>query len=141
AVESVCEMPNAQRELEALVADSLLNADVDARGQTRFSMIETIREFAQERLGDDAPALRARHRAHYLRGARQAASDSAMPEAEFPNLQQALQSALDDHAPGTALAVGVALQAHWESHGMPRAIIERLRQAQQEATERDDDWH
>jgi hypothetical protein len=115
------EMPRAHRELEALVADWLLNAGVDARGRTRFSMLETIREFAQEQpRWRRAGAARMRHREHYLRVARQAVDDSALPEAEFANLQQALQTALEDHAPGTALALGVALQDHWESHGMLR---------------------
>jgi predicted ATPase len=141
AVESVCEMPDAQRELEGLVADSLLGVGVDSWGHTRFSMLETIREFAQERLGDDAPALRARHRAHYLCAAQQAGPDGAVPEAEFTNMRHALQTALDDHAPGTALALGVALRSHWESHGMPRTILELLQQARQQATEHDDDWH
>jgi predicted ATPase len=141
AVESVCETPDAQRELEALVADSMLTVGVDTRGHTRFSMLETIREFAQERLGGDAPALRARHRAHYLSAAQQAGPDGAVPEAEFANMRHALQTALDDHAPGTALALGVALQSHWEAHGMPRTMLDLLQLARQQATEHDDDWH
>lgn len=130
AVESVCDTTDAHRQLEALVADSLLRADVDARGDTRFSMLETIREFARERLGSEAPALRARHRAHYLRVARQAcAAGAAMLEPEHPNLQQAIDSALADGEPGTALAIAAAMRAYWEGHGMPPAMLQRLHAA------------
>ena len=81
AVEAVCATTGARDQLEELVADSLLRAETDAQGITRFSMLETIREYGQERLGIEARALRARHRAHYLRAAQQvAAADGAMPE-------------------------------------------------------------
>ena len=128
--ESVCRAVGAHRRLDALVADSLLRTDVDVDGTTRFSMLETIREFARERLGDDAPALRARHRAHYLRVSRLTQdTGSALPQAELPNLIEALQSAVDDADPGTALAIAVALRAHWEACGMPPVVLRLLHRA------------
>src|SRR5262249_20180511 len=41
AVEAVCGATEARRQLESLVADSLLRAAIDADGVTRFSMLET----------------------------------------------------------------------------------------------------
>ena len=118
AVESICESADARGQLEALVSDSLLRAEVDATGVTRFSMLETLREFAQERLGSDTRPLRARHRAYFLDLARQAAAgDALIAEREFPNLKQALHTAVEDGEPACALDIGVALRAHWEAHG------------------------
>jgi predicted ATPase len=131
AVESVCATADAGAQLEQLVADSLLRAETDAQGTTRFSMLETLREFAQERLGADRHTLRARHRAHYLQLARAAAAaESAVHEEEIPNLQQAIGSAVADDDPATALAIGVALRPHWEARGMPPAVLRLLEQAQ-----------
>jgi non-specific serine/threonine protein kinase len=46
AVESVCETRDAREALEAHVC-SLLHAEADESNVTRFSMLETLREFAQ----------------------------------------------------------------------------------------------
>ena len=87
-------------------------------------MLETIREFAQERLGDEAAALRARHRTHALRLAQQyAASGGARLEAEIPNLLQAMASAVEDGEPASALAhrAGGAPLLGGARHVTPRA--------------------
>ncbi len=118
AVESVCEAASARDELEALVSDSLLRSEVDESGVTRFSMLETLREFAQERLDTQAQQLRARHRAYFLQVARHAAAtDAPIAEEDFPNLKQALNTAVADEDPARALDIGVALRPHWEAHG------------------------
>ena len=131
AVEAACQVPDAHLRLDALVADSLLRADTDMRGATRFSMLETIREFAEERLGDEAPPLRARHRAYYLWLARQASdAGNALAEVEIPNLQRAIDTAIDDGEPGLALALAAAARPYWEARGMPPALLERLHTAQ-----------
>jgi predicted ATPase len=131
AVEAVCADPDAGKRLEELVTDSLLRAETDAAGITRFSMLESIREFAQEKLGAEAAALRARHRAHYQQLAQRAAADDGpVPEEEFLNLQQAMRSALDDDDPAEALRIGVALRPFWEALGMPPAVLHLLHRAQ-----------
>ena len=130
AVESVCETGAAREQLEALVADSLLRAEADESGVTRFSMLETLREFAQERLDTDTRKLRARHRAYFLQVARQAATaDTSIAERDFPNLKQALNTAVEDGEPACALDIGVALRSHWEAHGTLPDELRLLRQA------------
>ena len=55
--------------VEALVEQSLVRAGQDRLGQARFSMLQSIREYAAERLTDPAArtALAARHTAWYAR--------------------------------------------------------------------------
>ena len=113
---AVCATLDAQQQLEALVSDSLLVADIEAPGGTRFSMLETVREFAQERLHDDRRAIRARHRAHALALAQQlAGSGGPRLDVELPNLLQAVASAVDDGEPDIALRIALALRPHWLS--------------------------
>jgi len=129
AVESVCEVRNAREQLEMLVSDSLLQAGMDESGAMRFSMLETLREFAQERV-QDAPKLRARHRGYFLGVAQQAAStDSSMVEEEFPNLQQALGTAVQDRDLACALDLGVSLRPYWEAHGTLPDELRLLKEA------------
>src|SRR5262249_6240447 len=54
--------------LEALVDASLLHTDVPAQGMPRFTMLETIREFATERLhaSGEAETLAGRYLAYYV---------------------------------------------------------------------------
>jgi predicted ATPase len=129
AVESVCEASDAREQLEMLVSDSLLRAEADESGTMRFSMLETLREFAQERV-EDAPKLRARHRAYFLGVARQAPStDSSMIESEFPNLQQALATAVQERDLACALDLGVSLRPYWEAHGTLPDDLRLLKEA------------
>jgi predicted ATPase len=129
AVESVCEARNAGEQLEMLVSDSLLQSEPDESGTMRFSMLETLREFAQERV-QDAPKLRARHRAYFLDVARQAAStDSPVVELEFPNLKQALAAAVQDRDFACALDLGVSLRRYWEAHGTLPDELRLLKEA------------
>jgi predicted ATPase len=128
AVAAVCGGRDARAQLDALVADSLLRAEAGA--VTRFSMLETLREFAAERLADEAGPLRAAHRAHFLQAARRAAqADQPVAEPDFPNLKQALAGAVEDGDPACALEIGVALGAYWEIHGTPADDLRLLRQA------------
>ncbi|WP_309716740.1 NB-ARC domain-containing protein [Armatimonas sp.] len=58
--------PDARERLEALVTDSLVQSASDkVSGQTRYSMLETVREFAVSRLSDGSEA-RVLFRKHYL---------------------------------------------------------------------------
>jgi predicted ATPase len=118
AVEAVCDTCDARGRLEALVVDSLLRADVADAGATRFSMLDTLREFAQERIGANGALLRARHRAYFLRIVQEAlADDDALDEREFPNVKQALRTAVDDDEPAYALELAAAMRPYWEAHG------------------------
>jgi tetratricopeptide (TPR) repeat protein len=75
--------------LSSLVDKSLLR-----RAAGRFSMLETIRQFALERLGEvtDIPALRSRHASHYL-----ALGEAAEPELRGPAQQSWLERLERDH--------------------------------------------
>jgi predicted ATPase len=127
AVEAVCEAGDARAQLEALVSASLLRAGEDEFGVTRFSMLETLREFAQERLDADARKLRTRHRAYFLQLARQA--DISIAEREFANLKQALVTAVEDEEHAYALELGVSLRPYWEAHGTLPDELRLLEQA------------
>ncbi len=130
SVESVCQAVDARSELETLVSASLVQADADESGAMRFSMLETLREFAEERLDIDARKLRGRHRAYFLEAARQASrDDSSIAEREFPNLKQALITAVQDAEPAYALELGVALRPYWEAHGILPDELRLLKQA------------
>jgi len=129
AVDAVYATHAPAAQLEQLVTDALLRAETDAAGITRFSMLESIREFAQEKLGAAALALRARHRAHFLQVALQASASRPLGEENLPNLQQAIRSAIEDDEPAAALQVGVALRPYWDALGMPPTVLRLLREA------------
>jgi predicted ATPase len=130
AVESICEAGDARGQLEALVGASLVRAEAGESGVTRFSMLETLREFAQERFEAGTRNLRARHRAYFLQLARGAAvGDGSISEREFLNLKQALVTAAEDAEPAYALDLGVALRPYWEAHGTLPDELRLLEQA------------
>ena len=61
-----CERYQVLDQLTLLVDKSLVVAD-DSRGRTRYRLLETVRQYALEKLGEsgEADAVRARHRDHY----------------------------------------------------------------------------
>jgi predicted ATPase/class 3 adenylate cyclase len=78
--------------LESLVSKSLVRQDADMRGELRFGMLETIREYALERLeeSDEATAIRRRHAEHFL-----ALADEAEPMIRSSPYQREWLSRLD----------------------------------------------
>ena len=115
--------------LESLLEQSLL-----ARTQSgRFFMLETIREFAAERLGHD-PELRLRHAEHYLEVARSAGltddSQGAMRHdlivRDRDNVRTALDWALDSGAVEIGLRLAASLENYWVTNA-PAEGAERLR--------------
>jgi predicted ATPase/class 3 adenylate cyclase len=126
--------------LESLTSKSLIQVDFGgAEGPEkalgtgrdsgpRFRMLETLREFASERLdaGADGAALRERHRGWCLALAEQAEaqlrgrdSDEWLErlEREHDNLRGALGGALEASVPEQALRLGAALWFFWYQHG------------------------
>lgn len=110
AAEEVCEA-----ELDTLVA--LVDKSLLRREADRYSLLETIREFALERLEERAELdeLRRRHAEHYLGVARsveglvrspRAAATLDRLERDHENLRQALAS-VSDGEPDAALRLGV----------------------------------
>ncbi|MEO7911235.1 MAG: tetratricopeptide repeat protein [Roseiflexaceae bacterium] len=123
--------------LASLIDKSLLRQTEGRDGESRFVMLETIREYALERLVacGEAASLRRAHAAHYL-----ALAETAEPqltsahqqvwlarlEAEHDNLRAALQWALECGNAETALRLGAALSRFWWKHGYLSEGLARL---------------
>ena len=120
-VESICNLESDLRVLEtveSLVGKSLLK-QTEAFGEPRFAMLETIREYATERLtaSGDAEPTQERHRYYFLALAEEAEPKLKGPEQatwlrrleeEHDNLRSALEGSLAGHgiAEGFALLRG-----------------------------------
>jgi predicted ATPase len=96
--------------LASLVAKSMLVADEDNEGVTRYQMLETIRAYARERLADQGKSdlWRRRHAEHYTRFSIEARDALLGPEelawrrrlrAELDNVRAAVFWSLDSNAP------------------------------------------
>jgi predicted ATPase/class 3 adenylate cyclase len=142
AVDPVC---NANRDLEvgaeeavaALVDNSLLGAADGPDGEPRFTMLATIRSYAEEQLSasEEEARVRSAHAAHFL-----ALTEEAAPfltgdrqrawldrlDQEHDNLRAALAwlESSGDHA--AALRLGTALWRFWTARGQLREGGERL---------------
>ncbi|HKO73861.1 MAG TPA: tetratricopeptide repeat protein [Gaiellaceae bacterium] len=115
-------------EIASLVDRSLLREAEGVGGEARFSMLETIREFAREQLaksGDEAELLR-RHALEFAQFAEKANAglrgDDQLIwferlETEHDNLRAAIDSSLAAGDNETALRLGGALGWFWYAHG------------------------
>ncbi len=111
----------------ALVDQSLLRRE-DAGEEPRFLMLETIREYASERLSEssEAEAIRYRHASVYLELAERAQPDLLRAdqrlwldrlERDNGNLRAALGWAIESDAAETACRIGFALWRFWQIRG------------------------
>jgi predicted ATPase/class 3 adenylate cyclase len=111
--------------LASLVARSLVVADAEA-GETRYRLLETLRQYAQEHLAESMAndETRARHAAYYTRFAELAAAQLAGPyelewqsrlNAESGNLVAALVWSLDHRDVDLALRLTRICEWHWVS--------------------------
>ena len=133
AVEAVCDPEglgtNALDGLTALAEQSLLRGTDGHDDQPRFTMLETIREFATEQLrahGEAADMTR-QHALHFTELAERAEPElTRSPEAsdrllwELDNFRAALQWALDAGQPQVGLRLGFALWRFWQQRGYLR---------------------
>jgi predicted ATPase len=108
------------------VDQSLIKQEAGPDGEPRFTMLETIREYALEQLAGsgEIDVVRRRHGAYYL-----ALTEAAEPHLrrhgqvlwldrlgrEHNNLQAALRWALDSSAVEAALRLAVALCEFWRT--------------------------
>jgi predicted ATPase/class 3 adenylate cyclase/DNA-binding CsgD family transcriptional regulator len=109
-------------ELSLLVDKSLVVVE-EGRRETRYRLLETIRQYAQEKLAasGEGDAVRGRHRDHYL--AMATALDAPQrtdydrrldqAELEMDNLRAALGWCLETHDRGQALMLASALVPLW----------------------------
>jgi predicted ATPase/class 3 adenylate cyclase/DNA-binding XRE family transcriptional regulator len=145
--------------LASLVDKSLLyqadSADSDLSwdegGEPRFMMLETIWEYAQERLyasGEAEPARRA-HAQYYLTLAEEVEPRLVGPnqgiwldrlELEHDNLRAALGWAIEHDEAETALRLGAALWRFWERHGHASEGRRWLEQALAKSAEAEELW-
>ena len=118
-------LPSILSGLESLLDKSLLRQEIGADGEPRFVMLETIRQYALERLEErrESEALRRRHAEHYL-----ALAEAAEPElwdmrqglgidrlaVEHDNLRAALEWGMSSDI---ALRLAGALWWFWGAHG------------------------
>lgn len=113
--------------VSALIDNSLLRREARA-GEVRFTMLQTVREYALERLQGygTLDALRGRHAAYFLAMAEDAERDragaaqaawAARLEREQDNLRAALGFALASGRVDTALRLAAALWWFWLSRG------------------------
>ena len=118
--------------LEALIAKSLIERRLRGDGSGRMAMLETLREYALDRLGGEREhdVVRARHLAHYVQLVQQAAPRLATHaehgalaalDAESDNCAAALTWALAA-APVDALRLAGQLAPYWELRGDPNGL-------------------
>jgi predicted ATPase/class 3 adenylate cyclase len=126
--------------LSRLVERSLVIVDSVATGATRYRMLQTIQQYARDRLfgAGEAGAIRDRHLAHFTEVAIEAESALRGPEmiawlrrldAELDNLRVALDWSFETDAE-RAFRLCVALKRYWDARAGAEAL-ERLRRAAQ----------
>jgi predicted ATPase/class 3 adenylate cyclase/DNA-binding SARP family transcriptional activator len=126
--------------LAALVDKSLVQLDEGGGGQTRYRLLETVRDFASgqlEELDDNSlDVVRIAHRDHYL-----ALAEAAAPhlvahdqaawldrlDSEFDNLCAAIAFSLKKSDLGPALRLATSLRMFWRARGHALEGIEFLR--------------
>ncbi len=90
----------------ALLVDKSLVVAENTSGRTRYRMLETMRQYAQEKLGEsgEAEAVRTRHRDHY-------ASMAALLDAPTPSDYQARVEQADDDMDNLRSAFGWSIES------------------------------
>ena len=113
--------------LTLLVDKSLVVAD-DSRGRTRYRLLETVRQYALEKLGEsgEADAVRTRHRDHYtsalLDTPARAGHERRIERAEtdIDNLRAAFAWSRETSDIALALQLASSLQPLWLTRGRIR---------------------
>ena len=137
--------------LSSLVDKSLILAETTGRAQARYRLLETIREYALEKLdrAGEASRLRDRHLELFLTRAEEALPKQFESyqqlwlnwlESEHDNLRAALSWALESKQIETGLRLANALALFWEIHGYIQEGVgwmERLLAAADESTSLD----
>ncbi|MEP7378622.1 MAG: adenylate/guanylate cyclase domain-containing protein [Chloroflexota bacterium] len=124
----------------ASLADKSLLRTVDAGAETRFAMLETIREYSTERLNTsgDGETIRRAHAHHYFKLAEEAEHELTGPdqrqwldrlEREHDNLRASFSRAPELGLHNEALSAAGAIWRFWQQRGHfaeARAIYDRL---------------
>jgi predicted ATPase/class 3 adenylate cyclase len=131
AVEAVCQPGELGLEgvdgLSSLADKSLLHRD-ETVGELRMTMLETIHEYARERLeaSGEKPEMAARHAAFFLDLAEEAAKHLRGPgqrpwlntlDRELDNIRAVIRRAIDTGEPESGLQMAAALTQYWLARG------------------------
>jgi predicted ATPase/DNA-binding XRE family transcriptional regulator len=115
--------------LASLVDKSLLRSQEQGSGEPRFDMLETIREYGQEKLAEsrEGDAIRERHARYYLSLIEVSCTPSVwfvprsdfdpIAEAEWENFRAALRWFADGGDPEMGLRLAVRLSRLWHWRG------------------------
>jgi predicted ATPase/class 3 adenylate cyclase len=141
-IEAVCSEPDLDvfECLASLVDKSLVRRTEDARGEPRFGMLDTIREYAAERLVERGmrDELRGRHAAWYLDLAERAAEVVMGPDKrvwldrldeEHDNLRAAHAWLVERADVERSMRLVAALWRFWQMRGYLAEGLERVRAA------------
>ena len=128
AAEYVCDNPNMLDLSTHLVDKSLVSVDLEHGDEPRYYLLETIRQYAREKLAEhgESESIRNRHMEYFcglierleprLRGPDQVALLYSL-EMDIDNLRAALEWALDHNVPaGLRLAAGLKWLWHFRNH-------------------------
>jgi predicted ATPase/class 3 adenylate cyclase len=155
AAEAVCQVDGDRSidvldGLSSLVEKNLVRDEPGAGGEPRFSMLETIREYALERLetSDEARELRRRHADYYLALAEISEPEILGPDqgawlekldAERDNFRAALAFLLESRETELALRLIGALRRAWAARGYlteTRSVLDEALRDSDEAAHR-----
>ena len=130
AVAGGADMPRFEvLDLVSLLVDkSLVVTDNTTGGPTRYRMLETVRQYAAEKLGEsgEAEAVRSRHRDYYTALAVDAPAGRdyeqrvEQAETEIDNLRAAFAWSRENSDVALALVLASALQRLWQARGRVR---------------------
>jgi predicted ATPase/class 3 adenylate cyclase len=135
--------------LMALVDQSLVKVEETTGGETRFRLLDTIREYAAERLEADGETdlIRARHRDWYVALVPQAAAELSGPdqrrwldrlELEHDDIRSVLDRAVAAPDPPVAIGVAFSMWRFWQKHGHLAEARRRLEAMEAEPWSHDD---
>jgi predicted ATPase/class 3 adenylate cyclase len=133
AIEAICDAEgdlgvDAFEGISSLLDKSLLRQEEGPNGEPRFVMLETVHEFAREKLGKsgEAEEIKRVHAQYFLTLAEEAPPELRGPnqlewlerlEAEHDNMRAALSWALERKEVEVALRLGGALSWFWSVRG------------------------
>lgn len=121
-------LPSSLDTLSSLLDKSMIVRLEDPEGEPRFTMLDTIREYALEQLATagEAAAVRQRHAGYYTAFAERAAEHLTGPaqqiwlerlERAHDNIRAALQYAREQHDCTMIARIGGAIWRFWHVHG------------------------
>jgi predicted ATPase/class 3 adenylate cyclase len=149
ATEAVCKNPNMLDLLTHLVDKSLVVVDFEHGDEPRYSLLETIRQYAREKLSEsgEADSIRDLHLAYFLVFAARAEPELYGAEqgiwydrleVELENLRAALEWSLEGAERNAELGLQLASSLWWfwfQGHGEEGRWLEKTLQASRNSTD------